>query len=231
MTPLAFMAARAAPLRLVIFDCDGVLVDSEPVANRVTAEVITAEGWPISAAEAEQRFIGLNLEAMVPLVEAELGRRLSPDWVDRLTDRLVETLGSQSTPIPDVIPALHAINALGLAWRVASNSSHEEMAAKFACIGISDLVIGRLHSYTDVARGKPAPDLFLAAAAAEDVPPDQCVVIEDSLTGIRAALAAGMPCLGYAPHGNADRLRAAGAIPFTAMADLPAFIAAAPRHS
>ncbi len=229
MTPTDFMATRAAPLRLVIFDCDGVLVDSEPVANRVTAEVVTQEGWPISAEEAERRFIGLNLEAMVPLVEAKLGRPLAADWVARLTDRLVDVLGRESAPIPDVIPALRAISALGLPWRVASNSSHAEMAAKFACIGISALVAGRVHSYTDVPNGKPAPDLFLAAAAAEDVAPESCVVVEDSVTGIRAAMAAGMPCLGYAPHGNGERLRAAGAVPFAAMAELPALIAAAPR--
>lgn len=225
----AFMAARQDTLRLVIFDCDGVLVDSEPVANRVTAEFITAEGWPISAEEAEHRFIGLNLEAMVPIVEAKLGRLLPDDWVSRLTDRLVDTLGRESAPIPGIIPTLHAINAMHLPWRVASNSSHAEMAAKFTCIGISALVAGRIHSYLDVPRGKPAPDLFLAAAAAQSVPPSACLVIEDSITGIRAANAAGMPCLGYAPHGNAERLRAAGAMPFSTMAILPELIAAAPR--
>ena len=230
MSARDFMAARRVPLALVIFDCDGVLVDSEPVANRVTAEVVTAEGWPISAEEAERRFIGLNLEAMVPLVEAELGRRLADDWVARLTARLVDTLGRESLPIPGVIPALHAINALGMPWRAASNSSHVEMDAKFACIGIADLVAGRVHSYLDVPRGKPAPDLFLAAAAAQGVPPEACVVIEDSVTGARAAAAAGMPCLGYVPHGNADRLEGEGAVPFLAMVDLPGLIAAAPRR-
>jgi HAD superfamily hydrolase (TIGR01509 family) len=229
MTPLAFMAARAAPLRLVVFDCDGVLVDSEPVANRVIAEILAGEGWPITAGEAERCFIGLNVEAMVPIVEARLARSLAPGWVDRVTARLIETLGRESTPVPGIVPALRAIAAQGLPWRVASNSTHAEMAAKFACIGIGDLVAGRIHSYTDVAQGKPAPDLFLAAAAAEGVSPSACVVIEDSITGIAAARAAGMPCLGYAPHGNGARLRAAGAIPFTAMEELPSILAAAPR--
>ena len=229
MMAKTFMATRADPLRLVIFDCDGVLVDSELVANRVTAEVITRNGWPITAEEAERRFIGLKLEAMVPLVEAELGRPLPSDWVAEVTGLLVDTLGRESTPIPHVIPALHAITAMGLPWRVASNSSHAEMDAKFRCIGITDLVTGRIHSYTDVPRGKPAPDLFLAAAAAEAVPPANCIVIEDSVTGVRAAIAAGMPCLGYAPNGHNQPLADAGAVLFHSMADLPDLIAAAPK--
>ena len=93
MSAHEFMAGRTAPLRLVIFDCDGVLADSEPLANRVTAEMISREGWPITAAEAEARFVGLNLEAMVPVIEKELGRPLAADWVERLTTRLIEVFG------------------------------------------------------------------------------------------------------------------------------------------
>jgi HAD superfamily hydrolase (TIGR01509 family) len=229
MSARDFLARRTAPLRLVIFDCDGVLVDSEPVANRVTAEVIREEGLAISAEEAERRFIGLNLEAMIPLVEAELGRPLRPDWVERLTERLVDVLGRESRPIPGAVEALHAVSRLGLPWRVASNSSHAEMQAKFACIGITPLVAGRLHSYTDVPQGKPAPDLFLAAAAAEGIPPAECVVIEDSVPGARAAAAAGMACLGYAPHGDVPALRAHDARLFPSMFDLPSLLAVAPR--
>ncbi len=223
-----FMSARTSPLRLVIFDCDGVLADSEPLANRVSAEMISEEGLSISAEECVRRFVGLNLEAMVPAIEAELGRSLRHDWVDCLTHRLIEAFSREMRPIPGAIEALHAVSALGLPWRVASNSSHAEMNAKFSAMGITDLVAGRLHSYTDVAEGKPAPDLFLAAAAAEGVPPAQCVVIEDSVTGARAAAAAGMPCLGFAPHGDDPRLIGVGARLFNSMFELPALIAAAP---
>ncbi len=229
MTARAFMAARTAPLRLVIFDCDGVLADSEPLANRVSAEMISEEGLAISPEECVRRFVGLNLEAMVPVIEAEIGRKLTHDWVDRLTSRLIEAFGREMKPIPGAIEAMQAITAMGLPWRVASNSSHAEMAAKFSAMGISAMVAGRLHSYTDVAEGKPAPDLFLAAAAAEGIAPLYCVVIEDSVTGARAAAAAGMPCLGFAPHGDDPRLRAVGAQLFDSMFDLPALIAAAPR--
>lgn len=229
MTTLSFMSDRQSPLRLVIFDCDGVLADSEPLANRVTAEVISEEGLSLSAEECVRRFVGLNLEAMVPQIEAELGRPLAEGWVERLTHRMISAFARDMRPIPGAIEALHAVSALGLPWRVASNSSHAEMNAKFAAMGITALVANRLHSYTDVPRGKPAPDLFLAAAAAEGVAPAECVVIEDSLTGVRAAAAAGMPCLGYTPHGDDPRLQAAGARLFSSMFDLPALIAAAPR--
>ncbi len=225
MTAREVLVARREPLGLVIFDCDGVLVDSEPVANRVVSEFVTAAGWAMTAAACEERFIGLNLEAMVPLIEAELGRALPGDWVMQLTERLVEVLEVESVPIWGAIGALRGVTGLGLPWRVASNSSHQEMRAKFGCIGIGDLVAGRVHSYTDVAHGKPAPDLFLAAAAAEGVGPAACVVIEDSATGARAAAAAGMLCLGYAPEGDGARLRSEGAYLFGNMGELPELIA------
>ncbi len=227
MTVQEALNARRGAVGMVIFDCDGVLVDSEPLANRVCAACITAAGWPMSGHECEQRFVGLNLEAMVPVIEANLGRTLPPDWVQNLTTTLVEVLGRESTPIPGAIAAVHGVSALGLPWRVASNSSHPEMNAKFACLGLTSLVSGRLHSYTDVAHGKPAPDLFLAAAAAQAMPPARCIVIEDSVTGARAAAAAGMFCLGYAPHDDGARLRAEGAHPFHDMAVLPALLAEA----
>jgi beta-phosphoglucomutase-like phosphatase (HAD superfamily) len=129
------------------------------------------------------------------------------------------------------LEALAGLAALGLPWRIASNSSHEEMAAKFARLGISALVAGRVHSHHDVARGKPAPDLFLAAAAAEGVDPGACVVVEDSAPGLRAAAAAGMNCLVYAPRQNGPALDGYVAAHFKSMFELPALFAAAPRRT
>ena len=106
MTAREVLGARGAPIGLVIFDCDGVLVDSEPVANRVVAEFVTAAGWAMTAEACEERFIGLNLEAMVPVIEAALGRGLPGDWVMRLTERLVTVLGVESVPIAGAIGAL-----------------------------------------------------------------------------------------------------------------------------
>ena len=121
---------------------------------------------------------------------------------------------------------MEAVTAAGLPFRVASNSSHEEMAAKFACTGFDRLIpLHRIHSAHDLIarglRGKPAPDLFLEAAAAEGVPPAACLVIEDSLPGAQAAAAAGMRCLGFSPDACGAHLAAAGALPFAAMSALP----------
>jgi HAD superfamily hydrolase (TIGR01509 family) len=227
MSPVELMRSRRAPLRLVIFDCDGVIVDSEPVANRITAAACTALGWTMTAEEADRNFLGMTLSDMVPVIEARVGYRLPAEWQTSLTMALVAAMAAEATPIPGAIDALHATSTLGLPWRIASNSSHEEMRAKFARIGIADLVAGRVHSHRDVARGKPAPDLFLAAAAAEGVAPTECVVIEDSQPGVRAAIAAGMDCLGHAPHSDGAALRALGAAPFHAMSELAGLFAVA----
>jgi len=231
MTPFDLISGRRVALRLVIFDCDGVIVDSEPVSNRIIARELTAEGWPMQTAEATRRFLGVTLGDIRPIIERQLGKPLPENWHGDLTTRIVQALAVEATPIPGAVEALQALTAMGVPWRVASNSSHPEMRAKFARLGIGDLVAGRLHSYTDVARGKPAPELFLAAAAAEGVGPAECLVIEDSLPGVRAAVAAGMDCLAYSPHSDGALLRGAGAVPFHAMADLPLLVEAAWRRA
>jgi len=229
MTPLELLAFRSVPLRLVIFDCDGVLVDSEPPTNRLVARELTQLGWAMTAEEAQRIFLGMNLESMVPVIESRLGIVLPEDWTDTLLQRLLKILAEESTAIPGAVETLRALSAAGIPWRVASNSSHAEMEIKFARIGISDLTEGRLHSHHDVPRGKPAPDLFLAAAAAEDAAPLACLVVEDSVPGVRAAAAAGMDCLGYAGHTDGAALRNAGAVLFRSMFELPALIEAAWR--
>ncbi len=178
------------PLRLVIFDCDGVLVDSEGVSNRVVAEEITALGWPMTAAESIALFVGHTLSDIPGAIERHTGRHVPPGWVDRLRDRLIATLGAELEAMPGAQEALQATAALGLPYRVASNSSHEEMGAKFARVAMIHLVQGRLHSARDVAAGKPAPDVFLHAAAAAGVPPRACLVVEDSVPGAAMAIAA-----------------------------------------
>lgn len=227
----AFLRARQRPLELVIFDCDGVLIDSEALCNRVVAEILTEAGWPMSAAECADRFIGMSFHAMQPQIEARLGRALGDDWIDRVVDVVTQAMAREVEPVAGAREALEAVTTMGLSWRVASNSSHQEMAAKFGRAGWLQLVAGRLHSSVDViaqgGAGKPAPDLFLAAAAAAAVAPAHCLVIEDSVHGATAARAAGMDCLGFVPHGNEAALLAVGAIPFHSMHDLPALLRAA----
>ena len=216
-------------LRLVIWDCDGVLVDSEGPSARVTAAECTLLGWPMTDAEALRLFTGVRLSDMPPLVEAQTGRPVPSGWVEHVRTRLIETLGTDLDPMPGVAETLRATTALGLPYRVASNSSHEEMTAKFARTGLTPLVEGRTHSARDVPRGKPFPDVFLAAAAAEGVPPAACMVVEDSLPGIAAARAAGMAVLGLDPHGDGAALRDAGATPIRSLSECPALFRAAMR--
>jgi beta-phosphoglucomutase-like phosphatase (HAD superfamily) len=224
----AFLRARRRPLELVIFDCDGVLIDSEALCNRVVAELLTVEGWPMTAEECEHRFIGQSFYTMQPVIEARIGRSLGDDWIDRVVVSVTEAMEREVEPVPGAREALEATTAIGLRWRIASNSSHVEMAAKFGRAGWSDLVSGRVHSAVDVialgGAGKPAPDVYLAAAAAEGVSGPHCLVIEDSVHGVTAARAAGMDCLGLAPRGGGAELSEAGAALFRSMHDLPGLL-------
>jgi hypothetical protein len=215
-------------LGLVIFDCDGVLIDSEAICDQVVAAKLAEDGWALSPADCHLLFLGLTFPDIQVAAEARLGRSLDADWVAEVVQRTTLAMTREAEPIPGAFAALEGVIALGLPFRIASNSSREEMAAKFARTGFSALVEGRVHSAYDlIARGKqgkPAPDLFLEAAAAEGVPPAGCLVIEDSLAGVRAAVAAGMTCLGFAPEGDGAHLAAAGALPFRAMSALPGII-------
>lgn len=210
---------RGPPVHLVIFDCDGVLVDSEGPSNRAVAEEITALGWPMTEAESTALFVGVRLSDIPPVVEARLGRPVPEGWVEVLRQRLIDSFATLET-LPGAHDALRAVGGLGLPFRVASNSSHEEMEVKFQRTGLDALVGGRRHSAKDVARGKPAPDVFLHAAAAEGVAPEFCLVVEDSLPGIAAARAAGMRVVGLDATGDGAALRAAGAYPIGALREL-----------
>jgi len=200
---------------LIIFDCDGVLIDSEGVASRVVAADLTEHGWPMAEADAMKIFLGMSISDMQPMIESHLGRALPPGWRDNLAAKLLTALAAHAQPIPGAQTMLERVNALGIPWRVASNSSDEEMAVKFARSGLTHLTAGRTHAAASViaqgGRPKPAPDLFLAAAAAAGAKPAACLVLEDSAVGVTGAVAAGMTCYGFAPHGNGAALRAAGA--------------------
>ena len=212
-------------IQLVIFDCDGVLIDSEALCDRVVSAELHRAGWALSPADCHRLFIGLTFADIQAAAEVHLHQALGENWVDDLVKRVTEVMAAEAEPISGAREALQGTDALGLPFRIASNSSHAEMAAKFSRAGLSGLVDGRIHSAYDMIglgkRGKPAPDLFLAAAAAEGVSPDMCVVIEDSLAGVRAAVAAGMTCLGFSPETDGSRLRQAGALPFVSMFALP----------
>jgi beta-phosphoglucomutase-like phosphatase (HAD superfamily) len=197
----------------VIFDCDGVLVDSEGVASAVVARDLTALGWAMTTEEAMALFLGMSITDMEPMIAERLGRALPEGWRAGLADKLLVALGEGVRAIPGARDMLLAVSGLGIDWRVASNSSDEEMAVKFAGCGLADLTAGRAHSAASViakgGRAKPAPDVFLAAA--EGVMPSRCVVLEDSALGVTGAVKAGMVVYGFDRHGAGAHLLAAGA--------------------
>ncbi len=180
----------------------------------------------MTTAESTALFMGLRLSDMPPIVEARLGRKVPEGWVEHLRGRIIAALAREAEPVPGAAAALLGVAALGVPYRVASNSSHEEMQVKFVRTGLAALVAGRVHSARDVALGKPAPDLFLAAAAAEGVAPGACLVVEDSVPGVRGARAAGMACLGLVMHGDivhgdwAAALALEGAVPIRTLAEV-----------
>jgi beta-phosphoglucomutase-like phosphatase (HAD superfamily) len=216
-------------MELVIFDCDGVLVDSEALCDRVVAGRLAEDGWALTPAECHRRFLGLTFPDIQTAAESHLGRALGDGWLPDVVARVTAAMEAEVEPIQGAREALLGVAALGLPYRIASNSSRPEMAAKFARTGLLPLVEGRIHSAYDLIargkRGKPEPDLFLEAAGA--VAPAACLVIEDSLAGVRAARAAGMPCWAYCPEGDGAVLRDAGALPFPSMFALPDLIRAA----
>jgi HAD superfamily hydrolase (TIGR01509 family) len=201
--------------QLIIFDCDGVLIDSEGVASKIIAQELTSLGWDIDPETSMNLFMGMSITDMEPIIEARLGRQLPPNWRPDLAQKLVVALGTESKLIPGAEKMLQEVTARGINWRIASNSSDEEMAVKFARTGLTSLTNGRAHSAaTVIARGgraKPAPDVFLAAAASAAIAPEHCIVLEDSALGVTGAVAAGMTCYGFAPHGSGESLLAAGA--------------------
>jgi HAD superfamily hydrolase (TIGR01509 family) len=215
---------------LVIFDCDGVLVDSEPIAARVGAAVLTDLGWTVSAEQLIDRFAGCTDEYWRAGVEAELGRRLDDGWDEPYQGWYDDAFAAELEAVPGVAAAIAAIAALGAEYVVASNGSHEKIAKNLQRVGLADAFEGRRFSASDVENGKPAPDLFLHAAAAMGFEPRQCLVIEDSPTGLAAARAAGMRSVGYLSGLiPADRLAGPGTTLIGNMADLPALVSSCRR--
>ncbi|MFJ6616719.1 HAD family hydrolase [Kitasatospora sp. NPDC091335] len=212
------------PLELVIFDCDGVLVDSEVIAVRVLVRLGEEYGWPLTEAEAVERFVGRSEAACQALVAERLGEETATVWDRRFRELHAEAVDAGLTPVDGLPEALAAIT---LPTCVASSGTHEKMRHTLGRTGLHDRFAGRIFSATEVGRGKPAPDLFLHAARSMGVDPAACVVVEDSRPGVEAARAAGMRSLGYAGGITpAERLAGPGTVVFDDMRELPGLIAA-----
>jgi HAD superfamily hydrolase (TIGR01509 family) len=198
---------------LIIFDCDGVLVDSEVIACRVDADALTRHGYPITADQVLDRFLGRSMREVNLEIETELGRSLPDDFSTQLLDELYRSFAAEL----EAVPHIHAtLDTIPQPVCVASSGTHERMRISLGRAGLYDRFAPHIFSATQVRNGKPAPDLFLFAAEQMAMSPKQCLVIEDSAPGIAAARAAGMTVLGF--HGGshcrpgyADALRAAGA--------------------
>jgi HAD superfamily hydrolase (TIGR01509 family) len=212
---------------LIIFDCDGVLVDSEVISCRAHAATLTRHGYPITADQVLDRFLGVSEREARLMIEHETSRKLPEDFELQVNQA---TLQSYADDLRAISHVGEAIAAIGLPKCVASSGTPEKIRHGLACAGLYDLLAPNIFSATQVKRGKPAPDLFLFAAAQMATSPERCVVIEDSVAGVTGARAAGMMVFGF--HGGshcrpgyADRLRDAGvAVTFDDMRQLPGLI-------
>jgi len=214
-------------VELVIFDCDGVLVDSEVISCRAHAETLTRHGYPITSEQVLTRFLGVSDREARQAIETELGHKLPDDFEQQVKTATLRSYADDLRLIPNIDTAIAGID---LPKCVASSGTPEKIRHGLTCAGLYDLLAPHIFSASQVKRGKPAPDLFLFAAGQMRASPERCVVIEDSIPGITGALAAGMTVLGFygGSHcrpGYADTLRAAGAaLTFDDMRQLPGLI-------
>lgn len=203
----------------MIFDCDGVLVDSEPISVRTDVHVLAELGWPLSEPEIVERFVGRSPEYMVSEIEAHLGRPLAADWEDRFTHLYRDAFAAELEPVDGIVEALDRITIPAC---VASSGGHERLRYTLGLTGLYERFEGRIFSASEVANGKPAPDLFLHAARRMGVAAEHCAVVEDSRYGVEAARAAGMRVFAYAGGVTpAHRLEGPGTIVFDDMRELP----------
>jgi HAD superfamily hydrolase (TIGR01509 family) len=202
---------------LVIFDCDGVLVDSERLAVRTEAEILAGLGWPLTEAEIVERFVGRSASFMHEAIEAHLGRAV--DWEAEFEVRYDDVFARELLPVPGIVEALGRI---ATSTCVASSGSHEKMEFTLAITGLYDRFFGRIFSVDEVENGKPAPDIFLYAAQQMGVPGERCAVVEDSVSGVTAGLAADMAVFAFAGGmTSASRLAIGSATVFDDMRQLP----------
>lgn len=185
------------PIRLVIFDFDGVLADSEGIAIEELAAEITARGAPITPEEAQARFLGASTRDHMAYIADRTGQPCGSDFPDCWHARLFGRYSRELQPVPGAVETLDQLQAAGVAACIGSGGAVPRLAFALRCLGMAARFEGRAFSAEMVARGKPAPDLFLFAAAQMGVSPAECVVIEDAVAGLRAARAAGMRAVGF----------------------------------
>lgn len=212
--------------QLVIFDCDGVLVDTEAAANKRMAEIFSDLGHAMSANECRTIFQGRTMEGVCETFAELAGLSFDPGLPAYLRSEVEKVLAVTTEPVPGAVDLVQRVRREGLPYCVASSGSVPKMRITLGRIGLLPLLEGLLFSAQDIGRGKPHPDVFLAAAEAMGSRCEDAVIIEDSLSGVMAGIAAGARVIGYAgdPFTDAERLAAAGAEIVHDMADIPARI-------
>jgi HAD superfamily hydrolase (TIGR01509 family) len=209
-------------VELVIFDCDGVLIDSDRLAVEVDVVALRELGLPLSKDEVIERFVGRSERDAQNEIEAHLGRKLPADWGDRMQQLYQQAFAGELAPVEGVLEALDRIT---LPTCIASSGTHDYLRYTLELTGLYGRFAGRIFSSEEVRRGKPAPDLFLYAAKRMAAPPAGCVVIEDSRYGVEAARAAGMRVLAFAGGLTpAEVLDGPNTIVFEHMRELPGLL-------
>ena len=224
------MVTERPPFDAVLFDCDGVLVDSEPITNGVLRKMLEERGWTLSAQECMRLFVGKAVIDERALIESKTGKPLTDDWMASFRARRNQGLIRDLQPIRNAVAAVERIHQR-YAGRIACASGADRFKVELQLkkVGLMRYFAGRIFSGHELPRSKPAPDVYLAAAAALSVRPDRCAVVEDTVTGVVAGVAAGATVYGYSPpeagHDAPDALRQAGAVlVFTDMSQLATLI-------
>lgn len=215
-------------IRAVMFDCDGILVDSEAITNGVLREMLADLGWELSEAESMRRFVGRALVDEADLIEEHTGFRITPEWLATFRAERNVRLARDLEPIPGAVEAVRRTAATyDGAIACVSGADRAKMELQLAKVGLLEDFAGRLVSGMEMPRSKPAPDAYLAGAALLGVAPGGCAVVEDTPTGVRAGVAAGAHAFGYTPagspaHTTPQALRAVGAVAtFGDMVEVP----------
>lgn len=220
------------PFDAVLFDCDGVLVDSEPLVARVLAEMLSERGWPLTPAQAGEVFLGKSVAGLAGLIEERTGKPFTEAWLEAFRQQRNQALERDLVAIagaPQAVRAIHA--ATGGRIACASGADLHKVTLQLRKVGLLDAFGDHIFSGQDMPRTKPHPDVYLAAAAALGVDPRRCAVIEDTVTGAAAGVAAGATVFGFSEggphHSTPDALRAVGAqVIFQRMEQLPGVLAA-----
>ena len=214
----------------LLFDCDGVLVDSEAITNGVLCTMLNEAGWVLAPDECMRLFIGKTVRSEAARIQAHTGKPLTDAWMAAFYERRNVRLEAELQAIDGALDAVAAVHArLGGRIACASGADRYKVEMQLQKVGLAPYFAGRVFSGHEMPATKPAPDVYLAAAAALGVPPQRCLVVEDTVTGVTAGVAAGATVVGFSPspvgHGSPEALRAAGAVQVIAhLRELPALL-------